>query len=210
MTTVDKVRIVIVEDNDVVREGLTLMINHTDKFKVINAYRKAEPAVKNLLEDQPDIVLMDLELPGIHGEEATFKMKGIRPETKIVVNSVRDEPESVFKALCAGAIGYIKKDAQFRKVIEALEEVVKGGAPMSPAIANMVVSSFQKNPVSPLSARETEVLSLLAKGKSYSIIADEIFVHKETVKSHIKSIYQKLQVNSKPEAIEKAIKNRLI
>ncbi len=205
-----RVRIVIVEDNDVVREGLTLMINSTDQFRVVSAYRKAEPAVKNLEIDLPDIVLMDLELPGMHGHEATFKIKGLKPETKVVVNSVRDEPKIVFEALCSGAIGYLKKDAQFKKVIGALEDVERGGAPMTPEIANMVVSSFQKNPITPLSGRETEVLGLLAKGKSYSIIADELFVHKETIKSHIKSIYQKLQVNSKSQAIERAVKDRLI
>jgi len=116
----------------------------------------------------------------------------------------------VFEALCAGACGYITKSPYNARLIDAIKEAVNGGAPMSNKIARMVVESFQRNYDTPLSPRETEVLELQAKGKSYSVIADEIFVHKETVKSHIKNIYFKLQVNNKADVIEKALKEKYI
>lgn len=205
-----KNRIEIVEDNDVVRDGLQLLINSMSDHTVVGAYVTCEQAIKNLDKDFPDVILMDLDLPGMSGIEGTQRIKKIRPEIHIIVITVHEDSEMVFQALCAGASGYITKNANHSRLLDAIDEVQKGGAPMSSHIARMVVGSFQKNHNSPLTARETEVLELLAKGKSYTVIADELFIHKETVKSHIKNIYFKLHVNSKADALEIARKNKLI
>lgn len=203
-------RILIVEDNDAVREGFKLMINNESDYCVVGAYDTAEKAIKNLAKDNPDIVLMDLELPGMHGIEAISEIKKLDATIAIVVNTVHENSDLVFQALCAGASGYITKNTGPKDLLSAIGELTRGGAPMSSKIAKMVVASFQKNQNSPLSKRETEVLELLAQGKSYSMIADELFITKETAKSHIKNIYSKLQVNSKSEAIAKATQEKLI
>jgi DNA-binding NarL/FixJ family response regulator len=205
-----KNRIEIVEDNDVVRDGLQLLINSMSDHTVVGAYDNCEKAIKNIVKDQPEIVLMDLDLPGMSGIEGIERIKKVHPEINIIVLTVHEDSDMVFEALCAGASGYITKNANHSKLLDAIEEVQNGGAPMSSKIAKLVVDSFQKNHNSPLTSRETEVLEQLAKGKSYSVIAEELFIHKETVKSHIKNIYFKLQVNSKAEALEIARKNKLI
>ena len=205
-----KNRIEIVEDNDVVRDGLQLLINSMSDHTVVGAYDSCEKAIKNINHDQPEVILMDLDLPGMNGIEGIQRIKKTHPDINIIVLTVHEDSEMVFEALCAGASGYITKNANHSRLLDAIDEVQTGGAPMSGKIAKMVVDSFQKNHNSPLTSRETEVLEQLAKGKSYSIIADELFIHKETVKSHIKNIYFKLQVNSKAEALEIARKNKLI
>jgi len=209
-TMADVSRITIIEDNEVVRDGYALLIGSVGGHEVVSTYDNCEDALRLLEHDRPDIILMDLELPGMNGIEGTQKVKKILPKTDIIVITVHANSELVFQALCAGACGYITKNAGHTKLLDAISEVRNGGAPMSSNIARMVVQSFQRNTDSPLTPRETEVLELLAKGKSYTLIADELFVHKETIKSHIKNIYFKLQVNSKADAIEKALKERLI
>ncbi len=203
-------RIVIVEDNDAVREGFSLIINSVSNYYVVNGYDNAEDAIKNLKKDKPDIILMDLELPGMNGIDAINIIKKSSPHIQLIVNTIYENSDLVFQALCGGASGYITKNTSHSELLDAIDEVTNGGAPMSSKIAKMVVASFQKNPNSPLSARETEVLELLSKGKSYSMIALDLFVTKETAKSHIKNIYSKLQVHSKSEAIAKATKEKLI
>lgn len=203
-------RIVIVEDNDAVREGFSLIINSVSNYYVVSAYNNAEDCIKNLKKDKPEIILMDLELPGMNGIDAIAAIKKINPGIELIVNTIYENSDLVFQALCAGASGYITKNTNHTELLNAIDEVIQGGAPMSSKIAKLVVKSFQKNPNSPLSGRETEVLELLAKGKSYSMIAQELFITKETAKSHIKNIYSKLQVNSKSEAIAKATKEKFI
>ncbi len=203
-------RIVIVEDNDAVREGFSLIINSISNYYVVNTYDNAEDAIDGLKKDKPEIIIMDLELPGMSGIEAIAVIKKINPGIEILVNTIYENSELVFQALCAGASGYITKNTNHTELLTAIREVIQGGAPMTSNIAKMVVKSFQRNPNSPISARETEVLELLAKGKSYSMIAKDLFITKETAKSHIKNIYAKLQVNSKSEAIAKATRDKLI
>ena len=149
-------------------------------------------------------------MPGISGIDGIKKIKKINPEVEILVVTVHDEDEKVFNALCAGASGYLTKNVPAGRLIDAMDEVLNGGAPMSTNIARLVIRSFQLSTNSPLSPRETEVLQFLSRGKSYTMIADELHINKETVRTHIKNIYQKLNVNSKPAAIEKATKERLI
>ena len=206
----DMVRIAIVEDNETVREGFTLLINSVNGYQVSGSYDSCEKAFKYLEKENPHVVLMDIELPGMDGIEGIKRLKKMMPEIQPIVITVHENSELVFKALCAGACGYITKSTGYNRVLDAIDEALKGGAPMSTNIARMVVESFQINQNSPLTQRETEVLELLAKGKSYSVIADELFVHKETVKSHIKNIYYKLNVHTKAEAIERAQKDKLI
>ncbi|MBL7894850.1 MAG: response regulator transcription factor [Bacteroidia bacterium] len=203
-------RIIIVEDDAIIRNAFVTLIQQNGDYTVANAYDNAEAAIKNLNNDTPDICLMDIELPGMNGIEAIPKIKAIMPNTQVVVVTVYENDELVFKALCEGASGYLTKNMPPQKLIESLKELENGGAPMSTNIARLVVSSFHKNRQSPLTARELEVLELLASGKSYSTIADQLFVDKETIKSHIKNIYLKLEVHSKAEAIEKARKSKYI
>jgi DNA-binding NarL/FixJ family response regulator len=203
-------RILIVEDDPIIRNAFVTLIQQNSDYAIANAYDNAEAAIKNLNTDQPDICLMDIELPGMNGIEAIPKIKAILPNTQLVVVTVYENDELVFKALCAGASGYLTKNMPPQKLIESLKELENGGAPMSTNIARLVVSSFHKNRQSPLTARELEVLELLSSGKSYSTIADQLFVDKETIKSHIKNIYLKLEVHSKAEAIEKARKSKYI
>ncbi len=203
-------RIVLVEDDPIIREAFTALINQSADYSVEKAYSNAEEAIKNISNDNSDIYLMDIELPGMNGIEAISKIKVINPKIRVVVVTVYENDDLVFKALCEGASGYLTKNIPPQKLIDSLKELEGGGAPMTTNIARMVVSSFHRNRQSPLSARELEVLELLASGKSYSSIADQLFVDKETIRSHIKNIYLKLEVHSKAEAIEKARKNKFI
>lgn len=210
MKTQSPKRIIIVEDDNIIRNAFVTLIQQSGDYTVANAYSNAEAAIKNVKDDAPDICLMDIELPGMNGIEAIPKIKALSPNTQVVVVTVYENDDLVFKALCEGASGYLTKNMPPQKLIDSLKELENGGAPMSTNIARLVVSSFHKNRQSPLTARELEVLELLSSGKSYSTIADQLFVDKETVKSHIKNIYLKLEVHSKAEAIEKAKKSKYI
>ncbi|MBT8380600.1 MAG: response regulator transcription factor [Ignavibacteria bacterium] len=203
-------RVLIVEDDEIIRESFVSLINSSESFLCIANYDTCEAAIKNLSNDTPQIILMDIGLPGISGIEGIRRIKKVYPKIDILVVSVHDEDEKVFDALCAGASGYLTKNINPEKLLNSLVEVLKGGAPMSTNIAKMVIRSFQISSESPLTNRETEVLQQLARGKSYTMIADDLHINKETVRSHIKNIYQKLNVNSKAEALDKASKDRLI
>ena len=208
--TNNQIKICLVEDDNIIREGFVLLLNENQGFKVVNSYNNCEDFLKNLQNDKPNVVLMDIELPGMNGIEGIERVKKVYPQAQIIVVTVYENDELVFKALCAGAGGYLTKNMPPNRLIDAIREIMGGGAPMSTNIARLVVASFQKNPHSPLSGRETEVLELLSKGKSYTNIAEDLFIDKETVRTHIKNIYWKLEVHSKAEAIEKAVKEKLI
>jgi len=204
------VRIVIVEDDDLIRESFVSLLNDNERFICIADYDNCEDAIRQLGVDDPDLILMDIGLPGISGIEGIKRIKNMRPKVDILTVTVHDEGEKIFDALCAGATGYLTKNISPQKLIEAIDEVLNGGAPMSTNIARLVIRSFQRSNDSPLTSRETEVLQHLSRGKSYTMIANELYINKETVRTHIKNIYQKLNVNSKAGAIEKATKDRLI
>jgi DNA-binding NarL/FixJ family response regulator len=210
MSDKDSIRVVIVEDDDLIRNSYVSLLGSSNKFDCVADYNNCEIAIKNLSKDEPDVILMDIELPGISGIEGIAKIKKIMQGVDIITVTIHNDDNKVFQALCAGACGYLTKNIKPEKLMDSIEEAHNGGAPMSTNIARMVVRSFQRNTKSPLSPRETEVLQLLAKGKSYTMIAGELFIDKETVRSHIKNIYIKLEVNSKAQAIEKATKERLI
>ncbi len=203
-------KIIIIEDNKMVSEAFTLLLSIRDDFEVVNTYTNCEEAIKNLKNDQPNVVLMDIDLPGMSGIDGTKKIKKLSPKSDILIITVFENGKTVFDALCAGASGYLTKNSDQHRLLNAIDEVIKGGAPMSSKIARMVVQSFQKNSNSPLTERETEILSQIAEGKSHTSIADQLFISKETVKYHIKNIYIKLQVNNKADAIKKGNEERFI
>jgi len=203
-------RVLIVEDDQEIRNSFSLIVNSSQKFMVVNAYSNCEDAIDSLHRDKPEIILMDIELPGMNGIQGTRIIKEKMPQSEIIMVTVYEDSELVFEALKAGASGYITKSANYMELLSALEEIIKGGAPMSSRIARMVIDNFHVNPNSPLTRRETEILQLISEGKTYTQISEELFISKETAKTHIKNIYSKLQVNSKSEAIAKANLEKLI
>jgi len=206
-----KKRVLIIEDDPEIRHSFQVIVNSSQNFVVINTYNSCESDIKHLVPDKPEIVLMDIGLPGgMNGIQGTKIIKEKSPGTEIVMVSVYEDSELVFEALKSGASGYITKSANYQELLAALEEIVRGGAPMSSKIARMVIDNFHVNLNSPLTRRETEILSLIAEGKTYTQISEELFISKETSKTHIKNIYSKLQVKCKSEAIAKANLERLI
>ncbi|MES2828496.1 MAG: response regulator transcription factor [Bacteroidota bacterium] len=205
-----KTNIVIVEDNPLILEGFAAVLESTGKYRITGSYTNCEEAIKKLAVDRPDVVLMDIDLPGMNGIEGTSLIKKLLPTCIVIIITVVEESEKVFQSLCAGAGGYIIKNADLSEIVKTINEALSGGAPMSLSIAKMVVQSFQKLPDSPLSTRETEVLEAVASGKSYSKIAADLFVSKETIRSHIKNIYTKLAVNSKADALKVASEKKWI
>lgn len=197
-------RITIIEDNPRIREGFAAVINSTPGYYVSGQYGTCEEALGNLLTDEPNLILMDIDLPGIDGIEGTQRVKKLLPGCIVLIITVLEDSDKVFRSLCAGAGGYIIKNSDTDDIIKNISEALAGGAPMSLRIAKMVVQSFTRANDSPLSEREQEVLRGIAEGKSYSKIALDLFISKETVRSHIKNIYQKLAVNSKAEALKVA------
>jgi DNA-binding NarL/FixJ family response regulator len=204
------IRVVIVEDDEIIRSGLTALIDGREGFSVAGAYGAAEHAIASISPPIPDIVLMDIELPGISGIEGIRRLRKKYPAMEALVLTVHDDDDLVFEALCSGAVGYLTKNTPPERILEALRETRSGGAPMSTSIARRVVRSFQKSQDSPLTRRETEILGLVARGKSFSTIATQLFIDRETVRTHLKNVYRKLEVHSKADAIERALKERLI
>jgi DNA-binding NarL/FixJ family response regulator len=204
------ITITIIEDDDDFRESLAILINKRADFHCTSAYPDCESALQNIERDAPDVILMDIGLPGMSGIEGTQKIKKRLPESDILVLTIHEDDETVFDALCAGATGYLTKDIPPRRILEAIAEVYWGGAPMSCNIARMIVHSFQMALHSPLTRRENDILAQMCKGMSYKAIADNLFISQETVRSHIKHIYQKLHVHSKSEAVAKAFREKLV
>ena len=204
------ITVTIVEDDKEIRESLALLINGTQGYTCINTFGDCETTLKYIFDDPPDVILMDIGLPGMSGIEGIRRVKAKMPEIDILMLTVHGDSKLVFDALCAGACGYLIKDTAPSRLLEAIKEVNEGGAPMSSQIARMVISSFKIVQHTKLTPRETEVLAHLCKGKSYRMIAEALFISEETVKRHIKNIYKKLEVSSKSEAVAKALKERLV
>jgi len=204
------IRVCIIEDDETIREGYSFLIGNTAGYKVVSNYPSYEEAAKKIATDDPDVILLDVELPGISGIDAIPKLKKLLPETYILILTVYEQDLLIFRALGNGASGYLTKNTAPEKIINAIHEVMEGGGPMSAHIARMVIDSFKRNESSPLTRRETEILEQIATGKSRKRIAQELFIDLETVKSHIKNIYQKLNVHSKADAIKAAKDNKFI
>ena len=204
------IRIVIIEDDEIIREGYSLLIGQVEGYNVVNSYTSFDEAVKTIGDDSPDVILLDIELPGTNGIAAIPKLKKMLPGTHILILTVYESEKQIFDALANGASGYLTKNTPASKIIDSVKEVREGGGPMSVNIARMVIKSFQRNQESPLSKRETQILEQIADGKSRSQIAKDLFIDLETVRSHIKNIYLKLDVNSRADAIRLAKENKLI
>jgi|SRR5215207_5400006 len=196
----------IIEDNAPFREALQLLIEGSAEFSLGNVYSSAEAAME-LLQHPADIAIVDIQLPGKSGIELIRQLRMQRCPTQFLVCSMHDEDDKIISALENGAAGYILKDGSAQDIRQALLDVMKGGAPMSPYVARRVVSFFQKPRLSEagalLSEREQEVLQLLSKGLQYKEIASQLYISTETVKKHLKNIYQKLHVQNKVEALNK-------
>ncbi|HEY4154156.1 MAG TPA: response regulator transcription factor, partial [Puia sp.] len=181
------IRIVIVEDDKTIREGYCFLIGKTPGYSIINSYASAELALKKLAADQPDLVLLDVGLPGMSGIEAIPKIRSLLPRVLVLILTVHESEEIVFQALSQGASGYLTKNSPSAKIMESIRDLANGGGSMSANIAQLVIKSFQRNAQSPLSKRETQILEEIARGKNRRNIAEELFIDHETVKSHIKN-----------------------
>ena len=200
----------IIQDDETMRNGYSYLIGATKGFEVVNAYLSYEQASKHLISDKPNVILLDIELPGISGVEALPKIKHLLPNTHVLILTVYESEKTIFEVLSNGASGYLTKNTAAVKIIESIQEVMEGGGPMSVNIARLVIQSFRKNQDTPLTKRETQILEHVANGKSRNRIAEELFIDLETVKTHIKNIYVKLGVHSRADAIKTAKENKLI
>ena len=206
------VKIAIFEDNDRLRESLAYLLK-MNNYDVIGDYNQCNDAANIVRVYQPDVVLMDIDMPGESGIKGVALIKEARPDTAVIMYTVFEDDEKLFQCLCAGANGYLLKKTPPAKLFDAIQEVLEGGAPMSPTIARKVLNTFKTRPESNnymLSPREIEVLQWLIKGYSIKIIASEMNLAFDTVRSHLKNIYQKLHVNCGKEAIAKALNERIV
>ena len=207
------VSIIIFEDNNKLRESLTVLLNGLDEFKVIGEYSTCIEANTITKVYKPDVVLMDIDMPGNSGVQGVQMVKEANPNTAVIMYTVFEDDEKLFQCLCNGANGYLLKKTPPSRLIEAIHEVVEGGAPMSPSIARKVLDSFQKGKFGnkyALSQREMQVLQLLINGHSTKIIADQLDISFHTARSHLKNIYIKLHVNCGKEAIAKALSEHIL
>jgi DNA-binding NarL/FixJ family response regulator len=206
------VKIVIFEDNDKLRDSLVALFRGMEEYEVAGDYNSCNEAATIARVYQPDVVLMDIDLPGESGIKGVGLIKEARPQTAIIMYTVFEDDEKLFQCLCAGANGYLLKKTSPAKLIDAIEEVMAGGAPMSPVIARKVLDTFQhgKKNRYELKPREIEVLQLLIKGYRAKMIAKELNMSFDTARYHLKNIYQKLHVNCGKEAIAKALGEHIV
>jgi len=205
------ISLAIVEDLDEVREGLKQFISLNPEFKVLDTFKTAEEALYDLPRLKPDIVIMDINLPGINGIDCIKEVKNKIPKTQFMMFTVYENDEKVFEALKAGASGYLLKNTGLMQMIEALHELHYGGSPMSANIARKLVTVFREQgknetPLETLSNRENEILQLLSKGLLYKEIADQLSISTSTVRQHIHNIYEKLHVQNRTEALNKVFR----
>lgn len=210
------VKIVIYEDNANLRESLNSLLSLTDAYEVAASFPDCSDIVNQVSSIKPGVLLMDIDMPGINGIEAVKKVREFDKEVQIIMLTVFDDNTHVFEAIYAGANGYLLKKYVSDKLLTAISEVLEGGAPMSPSIARMIIGNLQQ-PVQQvpennyqLTAREKETLQLLSQGNSFKMIAAELGISIDTVRTHIKRIYDKLHVRSQIEAVSKAINEKLV
>ncbi|PLK45251.1 MULTISPECIES: response regulator transcription factor [Emticicia] len=210
------ISVLLFEDNKNLRESLSLYLSGTDGLRLAGAYPEATDAVKLVSRHQPDVVLMDIQMPQVSGIEAMIAIKKVNSDVKVLIQTVFENDDKVFAAICAGANGYILKTPKPENYVKAIFDVYNGGSHLTPSIAAKVLAMFQNQFVMKeqtyvsLTPREKEVLQLMVKGMSYKMIADACNVSFNTIHTHIKNIYEKLHVNSAPEAVVKALSMRLV
>lgn len=210
------IRVTIFEDNSSLRQSLFQLIDGSDGFKCVGAFPDCQDLLKNIEDTKPDVVLMDIEMPGIKGIEAVSILKEKYPGLKILMQTIFEDNEKIFNSILAGASGYILKNTSPSRFLDFIKETYEGGAPMSPSVATKVMKMVVEQSPSAkpanfnLSEREKEILSCLVKGMSYKLIADACFISIDTVRGHIRNIYEKLHVHSKGEAVATAIKSKIV
>ncbi len=211
-----EIKVAVFEDNKMLRESLQQLINNQDDMYCTGAFPDANKLIRNMQMANPDVVMMDINMPGISGIEAVQTIKEKSPHVQILMQTVFEENDKIFAAICAGASGYMLKKTAPQKMIEAIRETYLGGAPMTASVAVKVLQMFRSQSAAErkeyidLSEREKEILALLVKGKSYKAVASECFISIDTVSTHVRHIYEKLHVHSKSEAVAKAINQKLI
>jgi DNA-binding NarL/FixJ family response regulator len=208
-------KIGIIEDQPKIREGLRSLIDGTDGYRCVGSFGSMEEALAKVNYDLPDVLLVDIGLPGMSGIEGTRRLKDQHPGLAVLMLTVYDDDRRIFDAMCAGACGYLLKKTPPARLLESLKEVMGGGAPMSPEVARRVVALFRE--IRPpeqadyqLTPHEIRILALLVEGYNYKTAGDELGVSINTIRFHMRSIYEKLQVHSKSEAVAKALRNRII
>lgn len=211
----EPIKVAIIEDERDIREGLAMLVNFTDGFSCVGKYGSMEEAIAGIRHRHPDIILSDIGLPGMDGIEGIRQIKETNPEMTILILSVYQDDDRIFHALCAGAVGYLLKKTPPTKILDSLREAINGGSPMSPEVARKVITIFRdfRPPEQvdyDLTPHEIRILKLLVEGHSYKTAAARLNVTPSTVSFHLKSIYEKLQVHSKSEAVAKALQHRLI
>lgn len=209
------IQVSIVEDQTVIREGLAILINGTEGLSCIHAHDRVESLMQVIQSPKPDVVLMDIQLPGMSGIDGVREVKRVAPDVVVLMLTVYEDNDKVFRALCAGACGYLVKRTPPAQILEALRDAHKGGAPMSSQIARKVVRLLQETkpkrvPANPLTDRERQILTGLADGNGYRAIGDVLHISVDTVRFHIRNIYQKLQVHTQSQAVAQAIRKHLI
>jgi len=208
--------VIVIEDNSLFRKALVDVLNQSKTMYCQHNYGTAEDALSDikLKELLPDVVLMDIGLPGMSGIECITHLKTISPESKVIILTIHDEDDNVFKAICSGAAGYLLKDATAEEIAQSVESVIMGGAPIDAHIAKKVLDLFKNLTLQPieygLTNRENEILKLLVKGLSKKNIAETLFISFHTVDTHIRRIYEKLEVHTRSGAIAKALKEHLV
>jgi DNA-binding NarL/FixJ family response regulator len=213
------IRVVVFDDNALFLDSMSLLIDDAPGFTLAGAYTDCNDIDHKMGESQPDVVMMDIEMPGVNGIEGVRQIKKNFTKINVLMQTSFEDDDKVFNAICAGASGYILKNTMPARILESIVEVYQGGSPMSPSVARKVLGFLQQPqadsaktdvPDYNLSNREKEVLSCLVKGMSYKMIADSCHISYETVRSHMKNIYEKLHVASMTEAVAKAINQRLV
>lgn len=209
------IKLLIYEDNAQLREGLTMLIDGSEGFSVLAAFRNCSNVVHEVKTYRPDVILMDIDMPGVNGLEGLKQIREIDGEVKVLMLTVFDDHQNIFQALQSGANGYILKKTPPARLLEYIQEASTGGAPMTASVAAQVLKMFSQMNLPAdkdynLSDREKQVLQLLVNGYSYKMIAAEMFIAMDTVRSHIKKIYEKLHVNSKSEAVAKAFRDKIV
>ena len=210
------IRVAIFEDNRNLRQGLMQLIDGSQGFKCVGAFANCNQLMEQMEESKPDVVLMDIQMPGISGIEAVRIVKENFPDVKILMETIFEDNDKIFDSICNGAEGYILKNTPPVLILSAIREIYEGGAPMTPSIASKVLKMFKTKQATSsgesfdLTSRESEILKCLVEGMSFKMIASTCFISIETVSGHIKNIYRKLQVHSKSEAVIKAIRGRIV
>lgn len=209
------IKVVIYEDDFAFRETLSILINGTPGYELKGAWENCNNISEHMRKLQPDVALMDINMPGTDGLEGLRIIRGCAPDVQVLMLTVFDDNERIFQSICNGASGYLLKKTPPSKILDAIEEVHNGGAPMTSSIARKILQMFPRTParsaeLDKLSMREHEILQLLMNGNSYKMIAAELNISLETVRTHIKRIYEKLHVHSSSEAIAKIFPNRTL